>query len=326
MKKCPFCKADIEDNARFCLYCMKPLGEKNTAQPLPKKQQWWPFAAIGALVILVVLLLLLQPRDAHLPDEKPEAAAQTAGETTQDTQAAQDLPQDSILPDSQETEPKITDGTDPSQQNQKPEGEQPEAEDTKPAETKPTQPDNKEETLPPDTPPATQPETTAPEETTEAPTQVPTQPETPTQPEAPKSQAVYTYRVAQAGDEFNANYQNAGNDIVITGISQPAADGVYDIPAYIDGKKVIAIAENAFNGSNAKVVYVPATVKNIWNYAFYGCGLTDIYFRGSAIYVESKAFSGALTIHCASTCNDRNFRYFKNTAPNYGATWAEWNG
>ena len=28
MKKCPFCSADIEDNARFCLYCMKELDEK----------------------------------------------------------------------------------------------------------------------------------------------------------------------------------------------------------------------------------------------------------------------------------------------------------
>ena len=28
MKKCPFCDADIEDSARFCLYCMRPLTEK----------------------------------------------------------------------------------------------------------------------------------------------------------------------------------------------------------------------------------------------------------------------------------------------------------
>ncbi len=28
MKKCPFCKAEIEDNASFCLYCMSQLGEK----------------------------------------------------------------------------------------------------------------------------------------------------------------------------------------------------------------------------------------------------------------------------------------------------------
>ena len=137
---------------------------------------------------------------------------------------------------------------------------------------------------------------------------------------------VYTYRAARAGDDFNAQYQNAGNDIVITGVSEPAADGIYDIPAYIDGKKVIAIVSNAFSSSNAKIVYIPATVKTIWNYAFADCGLTDLYFRGNAIYTESSAFSSSIIIHCSASCSDRNFRYYKNSAANYGATWAEWNG
>ena len=153
-----------------------------------------------------------------------------------------------------------------------------------------------------------------------------TLPEETTAPETQKTEVVYSYRAARAGDDFNAQYQNAGNDIVITGIFQSSADGTYDIPSYIDGKKVIAIVANAFSGSNAKTVYIPATVKTIWNYAFAGCGLTDIFFRGNAIYTESKAFSGALTIHCSASCSDRNFRYYKNCAASYGATWEEWNG
>lgn len=142
----------------------------------------------------------------------------------------------------------------------------------------------------------------------------------------PKAQAAYTHRAARAGDDFNAHYSNDGNDIVITGVAQQSPDGTYDIPAYIDGKKVIAIVANAFSGSNAKTIYLPATVKTVWNHAFAGCALRDIYFRGSAIYVESKAFSGSLTIHCSASCSDRNFRYYKNSAANYGATWQEWSG
>ena len=139
---------------------------------------------------------------------------------------------------------------------------------------------------------------------------------------------VYIYRAAQAGDDFNANYANTGNDIVITGIFQPSADGTYDIPSYIDGKKVIAIVANAFYSSNAKVVYVPSTLRAIWNYAFNGCALTDIYFTHN-IYIEGNAFwdtTGELTIHCPANCQDRNFRYYKTSAPSYGATWEEWNG
>lgn len=136
----------------------------------------------------------------------------------------------------------------------------------------------------------------------------------------------YAYRLARTGDDYNAQYANSGSDIVITGISQQSSDGIYDIPAYIDGKKVIAIVANAFSGSNAQVVYVPATAKSIWNHAFAGCGLTDIYFRGNSIYAEGRAFPTGITIHCSASCSNRNFRYYKDCAVGYGATWEEWNG
>ena len=38
MKKCPFCGADIEESARFCLYCMQSLTEKEQIPPHPKKK------------------------------------------------------------------------------------------------------------------------------------------------------------------------------------------------------------------------------------------------------------------------------------------------
>jgi hypothetical protein len=141
-----------------------------------------------------------------------------------------------------------------------------------------------------------------------------------------QTQVIYDYCAATARDDYSAHYQNAGNDIVIIGVLQPAIDGVYDIPAYIDGKKVIAIRANAFYGCNAQVVYIPETVRNIWNYAFYGSNLMDIYFRGDSIYTESMAFDGNLNIHCSATCDDRSYRYYKNCAGSYGAVWIEWNG
>jgi hypothetical protein len=205
---------------------------------------------------------------------------------------------------------------------------------TVPPTTVPTTPLSEKPTLPTEKPtsPTEKPTdpTAAPTEPTAAPTEPTVAPTEPTQEtttsDAPKIEAEYTYRAAQAGDDFSANYQNAGNDIVITGITQTAVDGVYDIPSYIDGKKVIAIVANAFSGSNAKVVYVPDTVKTIWNNAFAGSALTDIYFRGNAIYTEGKAFSSRVIIHCSASCTNRDFRYYKNCAADYGATWVEWNG
>ena len=332
MKKCPFCKADIEDNARFCLYCMKPLNEKEVI-PLPKrKKQWWPFALAAVLLIALVAVIMLMPRgNGNLPAESTgeetsstgqttdSQAGETTDESTQDTQSDSESQGDTTLEENQNT-------TGTPSTNQKPNKNQNSntptpTESTTPA-TKPTKPTTPTApttpTTTPTTPTTTPQETAQPEETT--------LPENTTAPETQKTEVVYTYRAARAGDDFNAQYQNTGNDIVITGISHPSTDGVYDIPAYIEGRKVIAIVANAFSGSNVKIVYVPATAKTIWNHAFAGCGLTDIYFRGNAIYVESNAFGSALTIHCSASCSDRNFRYYKNTAASYGATWAEWYG
>ena len=323
MKKCPFCKADIEDNARFCLYCMKPLNEKEVIPPPQRQLQWWPFAVAAVLLVALLVVILLIPKgNADRPSESTGEESTSTSQTV-DSQASQttDEGTQNTLNEGGESQGDTQNAAGTPDTNQKPNqsqnsNTQTPTESTTPA-TKPTTP-----TKAPTNPATTPQETTQPEETTEE----TTLPENTTVPETQKTEVVYTYRAARAGDDFNAQYQNTGNDIVITGISQSSVDGTYDIPSYIDGKKVIAIVANAFSGSNAKVVYIPATVKTIWNYAFADCGLTDIYFRGNAIYTENKAFSGSITIHCSASCSDRNFHYYKNCAASYGATWAEWNG
>ena len=328
MKKCPFCKADIEDNARFCLYCMKPLNEKEVIPPTQRKPLWWALAVAAVLLIVLLAVILLIPRgNADLPSESSgeeststsqttdSQASETTDESTRNTQNVGGESQgDTTLEENQNIAGTPDTNQKPNQSQNS--NTQTPTESTTPT-TKPTAP-----TKTPTTPATTPQETTQPEETIEE----TTLPENTTVPETQKTEVVYTYRTAQAGDDFNAQYQNTGNDIVITGISQPSADGTYDIPSYIDGKKVIAIVANAFSGSNAKIVYIPTTVKTIWNYAFVGCGLTDIYFRGNSIYTEGSAFPNGITIHCSASCSDRNFRYYKNSAANYGATWAQWNG
>lgn len=305
MKKCPFCKADIEDNARFCLYCMRPLNEKEVIS-LSRKRNWlWLPVAVGAVLIVLLAVLLLLPKgQADLP-------AQTSGTEEASTPPADSQPEAS-------TEPSQTEGDTQPQASGITVSGQPQTQDGAVVEP----PKTPKPTTAPATQPEEKPQATAPETTTPP----ATEPEETTQPEEVQTPSMYVYRAARAGDDFSAGYSNAGGDVVITGIARQSANGTYDIPSYIDGKRVIAITANAFSGSNARAVFVPSTVKTIWNYAFSGCGLTDIYFRGNAIYVESKAFSGSVTIHCKASCSDRNFRYYKDCAASYGATWAEWNG
>lgn len=312
MKKCPFCKAEIEENARFCLYCMKPLTKKEVVAPARKKAAWW----LPVLLVLLLLLLgaaLLFGRQRALP-QTPEATGESTGATT--LPATTEVPEETTAPVS-DTLPAETDPPETTAPTEPAATEPPE---TQPAETRPRA----------EKPEATEPEVTEPEvtepEVTEPPATEPEEdvPET-TAPQGP----VYLYRAARTGDDFAAHYTNAGNDIVIIGVGTQAADGVYNIPSTIDGKRVIAIMANAFTGTNARTVYLPASVRTVWNYAFAGCALRHIYLRGSSVYLESKAFpdsAGILTIHCAADCDDRAFRYYKNSAENYGATWKEWNG
>lgn len=366
MKKCPFCKADIEDNARFCLYCMKPLNEKEVIPPPQRKKPWW-LLAVAVLMLTVLITAVVMPKEngdsavnategVVSPTESTQSTITqtqpTTGVPNTDPAATQNqtvpaqTPTEVTTPSSMPTQPvtqiHTTKPTTPTSKPTQPSTQLQTKAPTVPA-SKPTQPATQVETKEPTIPTAKPTQPTAPVQTTtpiqtsmptakptlptDAPTAALTEPtQKTTEPEAPTNEVEYTYRAARAGDDFSASYQNTGNDIVITGIAQPSADGVYDIPSYIDGKKVIAIVANAFSGSDAKVVYIPETVKTIWNDAFAGCDLTDIYFRGNAIYMESKAFSVNVTIHCSASCSDRNFRYYKNSAVNYGATWEEWNG
>ncbi len=336
MKKCPFCKAEIEENARFCLYCMKPLTKKETVSPAKRKKFSWLPVVLGILLLLLLAaaaLLLAREKTPDLPDPNPAQS----GEATDGSSAPTLTGDTEPLMGGTEPAAETTAATSPTQPDA-PTGEQP-VPAAPPSDTPPaTQP---AETQPKATePPATEPEVTEPEttepETTEPETTEPEVTDPPvTEPEEdlPETTApqgpVYAYRLARTGDDFAAHYTNSGNDIVIIGITEESADGVYNIPSTIDGKRVIAIMANAFTGSNARTVYLPATVRTVWNYAFAGCALRHIYLRASSVYLESKAFpdsKGILTIHCAADCDDRAFRYYKNSAEGYGATWKEWNG
>ncbi len=58
MKKCPFCKAELEDNARFCLYCMAQLDEKSIIA-LKNRNKKLRFVLIGAILCLLIAAVLL---------------------------------------------------------------------------------------------------------------------------------------------------------------------------------------------------------------------------------------------------------------------------
>lgn len=302
MKKCPKCKAEIEENARFCLYCMTSFEEKQTIEVSKEKNKRWLIIIAAVLVLALILTVIFFVPKNDLP--KDTAGTSTGNSTHSDSDISEpsSTPENSSTNTSSGKKPSSNSSNNSSNGSSKPGNSNPD--DDKPDNDNSSSDASSDNTSP----------TPKPEQTT----------------------VTYLYRDAKYGDDFSVS-TNLENCVVITGVKNASADGKYVIPETLGGKKVIAIMALAFCDSNisntVKTVFVPSTVKTIWNNAFATCyNLTDIYFKGNSIYTESKAFAqtssrnGTLTIHCSASCSDRNYRYYKNCASSYGAIYAEWNG
>ncbi len=399
-KKCPHCGAEIEENARFCLYCMTSLDEKERVMTrLYLRKRWLILsAAFFALLLIGGILLLVfgpskpegkkEPSDLspeqQVSQQVPSGNEQAEGEQNGTAVSPQQGEHPSstenglgnlIVPsgDGSEQIPPSNQGQEGNAQTSSGSSQpqsgsshtqsgssQTESGDSQPqsgssqTESGDSQPqssssqtqsgssnetsDGKEEPSP--SPSPSQPSQTPTEQNPSeesAPEQ--SQPsDTPTQQEPEPTAPTFTYRQMKYGDDYHTNAAVTDDKIVLTGIQTPAADGIYHIPATIDGKTVVAIEGQAFYNSGhaltVKKIYIPSTLRTIWGSAFVGCyNLTDVYLYGKSIYIDPWAFpsvdkrTGTLKIHCSADCNNRDFRYYKNIASSYyDAEYVEWNG
>ena len=71
MKKCPFCGANIEDSAQFCLYCMQSLTEKEQIHPYKKKKPQWIIIIVAIIAVFLILVAIWFGRHIRLTNEMP---------------------------------------------------------------------------------------------------------------------------------------------------------------------------------------------------------------------------------------------------------------
>lgn len=306
MKKCPKCKAEIEENARFCLYCMTSFEEKQTIEVSKEKNKRWLIIIAAVLVLaLIVATIFFIPKDDS-PKDTGSTSTGNSAHFDSEVDDPSSTPDTANSSTSSGNKPASNSSHNSSSGNSKPDNSKPDN----------SEPDN-------DNSSSGSSSDASSDNTSPSPKPEPTK-------------VTYLYRDAQYGDDFSVS-TNLENCVVITGVKTAATDGKYVIPDTLDGKKVIAIMALAFCDNNisntVKTVFVPSSVKTIWNNAFATCyNLTDIYFKGTSIYTESNAFApsskrnGTLTIHCSANCSDRNYRYYKNCASSYNAKYEEWNG
>ncbi len=340
MKKCPKCKAEIHKEARFCLYCMTSFEEKQTIEtPKENNKRWlYVIAAVLVLVLTVVCILLFVQKGDQTNEKN---ATPSTSSISSDLDTSDDNNKTSSEQQSSESQGSET-STTSSNQTQTPsknEGGTTNNNSGNTTTNNSTTNSNSQNSNTNNTTNSTSNSTStnsiSSSNKTENNNSGSSSTTTTTTP-SETTTVTYTYRDAKYGDDFSVG-ANLENSVVITGVKTASANGEYKIPDALDGKKVVAIMALAFCddsiNSTVKTVIVPSSVKTIWNNAFANCyNLTNIYFKGNAIYTESNAFpetskrNGTLTIHCSANCSDRNYRYYKNSASYYDAEYEEWNG
>ncbi len=80
MKTCPFCNAEIAENARFCLHCMATLEEKEKIQ-IPTNNKRWMFHLSAALVFISILTIVLLIVEKNLTPNIPPKEVSTTQST-----------------------------------------------------------------------------------------------------------------------------------------------------------------------------------------------------------------------------------------------------
>jgi len=186
MKKCPFCKAQIEENARFCLYCMKPLVEKEVVPPARENRRLiWLLPMLTVFLIFGVLAAVLLMGDSQSDPPMADTTAPIVATDSESPSAPEETDTPTVTAPTQGTEPPVE--NDPTQETKPPAENDPTQETKPPVEDDPTQ-----ETKPPvDDNPTQEPEPPAEDDPTQEP-EPPVQ-DDPTPPATEDSSCAHNY-------------------------------------------------------------------------------------------------------------------------------------
>ncbi|MBQ5884869.1 MAG: leucine-rich repeat protein [Clostridia bacterium] len=351
MKKCPKCHAEIQENARFCLYCMTSFEEKTPIEAEKENTKRWLYIIDAVLVFVLVGLSIFALTRKDNPSYTPSdtyTETETASTTDSDVSEEYSIPEELSGEWTENEQNTLSSGDNQVELNNQGGVSSNKTNVSSSNTNNNTNTGTNTTSSKATNSKATSSATATSSKATSSKATSSTTPSSSTNSvnstvsttSQGTTQPKYTYVTATISNayppEANASYEPQ-NAIVITKVNYKESSGNYVIPETIDGKKVAAIMPSAFSdssiSSSVKSVTLPSTVRTIWSNAFKNCyNLTDIYIKSTAIGIYTDAFpsaskrNGTLTIHCKRDCRNFNYYYYRNIAGDYDAEYAEWNG
>ena len=136
----------------------------------------------------------------------------------------------------------------------------------------------------------------------------------------------YTFRRATRNEHPTAIILE--NNFTLIRIEGTSPDGVYKVPSFVSDDMngiVAAVADGAFDGTDARVIDLGYNVKYVWGDAFKGCKLTDLYLHEDVLIEESTLSdcSENLIIHCPVYIENTQGLLWSELAGDYGFEWQE---
>ena len=299
MKKCPFCDANIEDSAHFCLYCMQSLTKKEQVILHQRKKVQWLLIIAAILVVSLTLAVVLSGTPTAPNNESPVKDPQLRSTlsltpTEESTVPSGQLSEPVTVPSTQPPEPVTEPSTQPPEPVTEPSTQPPEPV-TEPS-TQPSEPVTEPSTQPSE--PVTEPSTQPSEPVTEPSTQ-PSEPVT--EPSTPDHYAKGTcgdnlqwiltldgtLSITGTGAMYDYSY-----DTITTETNIPWYDYRKEITDISIGADVTRIGKWVFRDcSNLTSLVIPNGVTEIGGFAFWICtGLETVEIPETVHIIGPYAF------------------------------------
>lgn len=282
MKNCPFCNAEIADNANFCIYCMASLIERKV---IVSKKTTLSRRLIHSVAVFVMLIIfsvgsfyILSKIPLNPPDIITESEGYSSDDNSQTSSGSTFLPilfnknTASNTPDTSPDTSHDTQHSSSSEDESTPSNNSSSEDSTQsPSETSSTFIDDSSSIISSSSSPSSSPSS-----------------------DTSKNNAQNNAVPIYLKYEERTSYPSG---IVITDCAENTS-GTINIPKTINGKNVTVIKEAAFaHCKNVTSITLPSTVKIIEGSAFYNCtSLSSINLPGSLTSIGTYAFYGCKSL------------------------------